>query len=472
MFVDGIWYATISRNLSEGLGSFWSPYFTKTMFPVFNEQPPLVFGIQSFFFKLLGDSWYVEKIYSFFIIFLTLILINNLWKVLFKDSPELKRLGFIPCILWILTESTYIFYPNDLLECTQGIFVLISVILVLKAIKDENSISYFYIFLSGISLIGSFLSKGFTGIYPLIAIIIYYLIFRNIPLKKVIIYNVILFCGFSLILLLYFLNQNAANNINNYLTTQVIAALKGERTENMHLSRFYIIKRLVQTSILPLSLVIITTLISFFKYGVKNIFKFKKYFLFFIILGLSSVIPMMISKKQATYYLLTTTPYFSIALSLIFIRNKLIINNLKKSMSFRLITFSILIFSLIFSLFSVDKINKRDKFVLNDLEQFKSTLKDKSTIGCITEKKENSLYGYFMRIYSVSLDTINPYNYSLLVCDVESKIDTANYTLIILKTKKYSLYRKKKFIEINKNAIAKKNKSFTLIANRKQPNKL
>ncbi len=41
MHVDGLWYATISKNLAEGFGSFWAPAFTATMAPVFNAHPPL-----------------------------------------------------------------------------------------------------------------------------------------------------------------------------------------------------------------------------------------------------------------------------------------------------------------------------------------------------------------------------------------------------------------------------------------------
>ena len=44
MYVDGQLYATISRNMAEGLGSLWSPYATATLFPEFYEHPPLAFG--------------------------------------------------------------------------------------------------------------------------------------------------------------------------------------------------------------------------------------------------------------------------------------------------------------------------------------------------------------------------------------------------------------------------------------------
>ena len=32
MFVDGVTYASIARNLAEGHGSFWSPSYTATLY--------------------------------------------------------------------------------------------------------------------------------------------------------------------------------------------------------------------------------------------------------------------------------------------------------------------------------------------------------------------------------------------------------------------------------------------------------
>ena len=43
MFMDGTMYASISRNLAQGLGSFWKLYFSATLYPEFHEHPPLAF---------------------------------------------------------------------------------------------------------------------------------------------------------------------------------------------------------------------------------------------------------------------------------------------------------------------------------------------------------------------------------------------------------------------------------------------
>ena len=43
MFVDGVTYASIARNLAEGRGTFWTPSYTATIYPQFHDHPPLGF---------------------------------------------------------------------------------------------------------------------------------------------------------------------------------------------------------------------------------------------------------------------------------------------------------------------------------------------------------------------------------------------------------------------------------------------
>lgn len=442
MFVDGLWYATISRNMAEGFGSFWSPAFTPTMFPEFYEHPPLVFSIHSIFFKIFGDALWVEKIYSLFITILTLLLIISLWRVIFKERADLKPFAYIPCILWMLIETVYLFYPNNMLECSMGIFTLISVILILKGISNNNQSSYLYIFLAGISLSLAFLSKGFTGLYPLIAILIYAFIYQSLSWRKILLYNGILWSSFGLIFIIFFVNDHAANHLNTYLETQVYAALRGERNEHMHSNRFYIIRRMIDTSILSIVLVAFLSLISYYKFGVRQFFIHRRELLFFLILVLSGVIPMMVSRKQGTYYLLTVYPYLAVVLSLILIQSKTLLAQLRDSKLFRILTYSLLVSSLLIASFNINKTNKRDQNTLFDLELLAGEIPSQTTLGCINKKEAPCLYGFFMRIYSISLDTLNPYDYPLLLCDKNIEVDKTIYSAIKLETEMYALYRK------------------------------
>ena len=89
LFMDGLMYSTISHNLANGIGTYWYPSYSETIYPVFNEHPPLGFILQSFFFQVLGDGFYIEKIYSFFTAILTAFFMVKLWKH-FAYSKRIK----------------------------------------------------------------------------------------------------------------------------------------------------------------------------------------------------------------------------------------------------------------------------------------------------------------------------------------------------------------------------------------------
>ena len=86
MFVDGVTYASIARNLAEGRGSFWSPAYTATLYPQFHEHPPLGFWLQSLWFRVFGDHLFVERLYALAVGLATACLIAAIWRQL-QQTP-------------------------------------------------------------------------------------------------------------------------------------------------------------------------------------------------------------------------------------------------------------------------------------------------------------------------------------------------------------------------------------------------
>src|SRR6218665_3626225 len=64
MFLDGVTYASIARNLAEGRGSAFTLHYTQTLYPKFYEHPQLQFILQSLLFRVMGDSIFVERLYT------------------------------------------------------------------------------------------------------------------------------------------------------------------------------------------------------------------------------------------------------------------------------------------------------------------------------------------------------------------------------------------------------------------------
>lgn len=61
MFLDGITYAVLARNMASGVGTFWTPSLSTTVYPQFYEQPSLGLALQAAAFWLLGDHAAVER---------------------------------------------------------------------------------------------------------------------------------------------------------------------------------------------------------------------------------------------------------------------------------------------------------------------------------------------------------------------------------------------------------------------------
>ena len=50
MFMDGLAYAALSKNMAIGYGSFWYPHLSDTLWNEFHEHPGLGLWLQSLFF--------------------------------------------------------------------------------------------------------------------------------------------------------------------------------------------------------------------------------------------------------------------------------------------------------------------------------------------------------------------------------------------------------------------------------------
>jgi len=56
MFFDGLTYASIARNINEGIGTLWVPSYTPTIHPEFYEHPPFSFGCTVYSIDYLAIS--------------------------------------------------------------------------------------------------------------------------------------------------------------------------------------------------------------------------------------------------------------------------------------------------------------------------------------------------------------------------------------------------------------------------------
>jgi len=126
-------------------------------------------------------------------------------------------------------------------------------------------------------------------------------------------------------------------------------------------------------------------------------------------LGLSGVLPIMISLKQSGFYILPTYSIFAIAFSsLLYPLLETLFSNIhynsKEFLFFKIVAIVLFILGITFSLFFSNKYN-RDKNKFKDISLIISELPSSSIINIPPEMFSDwSLHGYFARYKNISLD--------------------------------------------------------------------
>ena len=408
MFMDGLIYAAISKNLANGIGTFWAPYFTQTFLPEFHEHPPLAFVLQSIFFEILGDAFNVEKLYSFFTAVAQAIIIILIWQAVIKEK-ENKNVTWLPVLLWITIPLCFWSYKNNMLENTMSVFTSASVLFQILAFNKER-VKYGYVFLSGSFIFLGFLSKGFPSLFPLVFPVIHWLIIRKFSIYQYtfgiigLISTLLIFAG------VLFLNPDAVNSLSIYLNTQVAQSLQGERVVG---ERYYIIKKLFLELIPTIAFSLVFYLLT--KRKALKIENYKWIWVFFLT-GLSGSIPIVISPKQLGFYLVPSLPFFSLAFG-IFLKKPLFfyIEKLPYKL-FRKLNIGaglLVLIALLFSFLQMGKVD-RDEEKINDINIVGNVIGENRIISiCPDMRSDYALHAYFALYYEISLDELNSHQYLL-----------------------------------------------------------
>jgi 4-amino-4-deoxy-L-arabinose transferase-like glycosyltransferase len=410
MFFDGVTYSAISKNMANGYGSFWNPHYTKVLYPSFHEHPPLVFIIQSFFFRLLGDSFYTERLFCLLIALLTVLGIVKCWGLV-SDNTEMKSHYWLPILFWLLVPMVSWSYKNNLLENTMGVFSVFSVYFILRALIENKIV---FIFWGGLFIVLAFLSKGFVGIFPLIVPLIFGMVFNQSKKSLSYFLFIIIFTVFTMFLLVK-LSPEIVENITKYFEQQLFPALNNKR-EITTSNRFKIVFDLI----LDLSIILIFVfyfVFSEWKSKSKELFFGNKNFLFFILVAISASIPIIISLKQRKFYLIPSIPFYALAFSfLVYQSTKERLDRIPAGALkwFNRFSCAILGAILFFSTFRAGKYS-RDEAILKDIYMISNYIPQGTVIGTTKELWSDwTLVAYLSRVGYISLDCDNEHEYLLI----------------------------------------------------------
>ncbi len=441
MFLDGITYAAIARNLSLGIGDFWHPHYTETISQVFYGHPPLAFGIQSFFFDLLGDNFYEERLYSLFTFFLTGLGIILTWRIHFRDKKEYLIYWWLPILIWLLFPLTAWAYANNILENTLSVFTVFAVYFIYRGMLFSL---YVQLFLGTICLVLAILSKGTTGLFPLIFPIIFITIDFS-KLKKAISFLLFILTGFVLIgITICFLFPASYSFITTYMEIQLIPALtnQGELTTTM---RGTILIKLLEELALPIGITCISLLL--YRY-ISNSWSVKldQKTIFFLLIALCASIPLIITLKQRRFYLLPSLPFYALAVATFIIPVVQYLVRMMPLRIFRAVKYFSVVMILGTSVYSISNYGQisRDREYIEPSSLLAKYLVSGSTLSTDESLCENwILIAYLSRHGNLNLDCDNNHKYLLLRKDVPlSEAQSHMYYLDSLQLPGFKLYKR------------------------------
>ena len=266
MFMDGVLYAAVAKNQANGFGDFWFPMFAETWnkhgVNTFHEHPPLVFGIQAVFFKVLGNGIWVERFYSFLTAIGTTWLVHLNWKVIVGKDSKLVPFSWLAILLWIIIPVVFWSFQNNMHENTMGLFILASTYFCFKFYFEKPN--YQYLIWSSVFIFLATFCKGVPGLFPIAIPFLYWISHRKITFVNVILHTSLLAFGVILIYLLFMVHEPARESLSFYFENRLMGRIDSDPTVS---SRFYILNRLIQELLPP---IILSTLVLLF-FNLKTI---------------------------------------------------------------------------------------------------------------------------------------------------------------------------------------------------------
>jgi 4-amino-4-deoxy-L-arabinose transferase-like glycosyltransferase len=400
MFVDGVTYAAISRNLSNGIGTFWEPQLSATLYSQFHEHPPLGIGLQGLAFRIFGDSLLVERFYSLGTFLLTGLLVVLIWKELTGE----KKTGWIPLFFWILFPMISWAAASNLLDNTLEIFTTLAILLILK---NSRSGKPAFLILAGFSVFAGLLTKGPFALFPLVLPFLLPFERQVFSLKTAVANTIvpILSCLIPLALLIS-LSTEARESLHTYWMNQVVGSIQEVKTVS---NRFYILSTLLSQLIVPIAAAGAILLIFRRQADKEKLRPYLRPGLILMVLGLSGVLPIMISLKQSSFYLLAALPAFALMIALpvwVLLSGRIELLNPKKTgaRAFRYATILIFAVSMVVPPLAARQ-NRRDRDKLAVVHDFSLSIPAGSTILINPVLFSDwSLQSYFARHSRISLD--------------------------------------------------------------------
>jgi 4-amino-4-deoxy-L-arabinose transferase-like glycosyltransferase len=329
MFWDGVVYGAISRNLAAGIGDAWHPMVTSTFLRHIREQPPLGFWLQAAFFRVFGDHFWIERLYSLTTLLVTGSLLLATWRWLLRDRAEASACGWLAAGLW--APYGIWCYRHNMLENTMGMFTALSVYASLRALHGRRSGAVSWSILSGLAIAAAVLSKGPVGFFPIVTPAIAWITLRRgtlpLPLGEgtvryrlanVLATQATVACAVAISLGLLLIPTAAREYLSGYWQQQIVSSLRGEHGRVLSIAgHLNIVLLLARNLAIPTLIVGILLVASRWQFGrTAGEVRPTGPMWFCLLTALSASLPIALSPKQGGHYVAPSWPFFMFALVL------------------------------------------------------------------------------------------------------------------------------------------------------------
>jgi 4-amino-4-deoxy-L-arabinose transferase-like glycosyltransferase len=439
---DGIEYACVARNMAEGWGTFWKPYLEDTLHPVFHEHPPLVYWIQSVFFRLFGDGVHFEAFYGFIVGIIILLCSALFWQQTRRDF-QLRAVGiwWPMLLLSVLPMYGYLSQTNRMVF-TFTVFATAATYVAYRTIVAGKHVVVLSL-ICGILVYLGFLSEGpvawFTFAVPACGWLC-----LNIKFSRAVVATLITAVTFSILFVAtsYFF-PDSLEFWKGFWQAQVIASLKS--TRGIGDTRWYLPERWVMEMIVPFMLVVIFKIVA----GVPlRRLRFNHQAGFFLLVAAAGSLPFLISKRQHARYIFQSFPFY--VLSLAFFADAVAVKLeelLADRRSFRLAAGALAVVFVVVGVASMlyyrGTIDRRQEFY-NDFYLQNIRLPARIVVSVCPEQMiyDDWLFATMQRFYKVSLTGKMGHEY--LIIDKHSNCRVPmNYQRVQQQpTLKYELYKR------------------------------
>ncbi len=328
-------------------------------------------------------------------------------------------------------------YANNMLENTVTVFVLLSTYFLMLNFKKRNHLMLFF---AGISLFAAFLTKGLTALFVWSVPFFYFLVFRKINFKQLFsdTFFLIFYTVFPFLLLFSF-SKDGNSFFTHYFNNQILKNVNLQTVNN----HFYIIPGIIKEMIVPgvLFFILLTILkIKKQKIIIRN--EYRKNALFFLLIALAGILPIMISIKQRNFYIVPALPFLAISsaflLNDVFSCFKGSVNFFKRKL-FIFLSYGLFVLSFVIILFVAGKPG-RDKDKVYDCYKLKTEIPENEIISLNAHSRSDwSFLAYLQRYGKYSVEVNNKNTYYL----TDRNFSDSTYERVNLGLKKYILYKKK-----------------------------